>query len=727
MKENPDKAGDSLQARLAEILGKRHKISTRMYAGIGGGLLLLLLAIVSSWFAFNTIADTQSFVVGRSLPQITGAFAVAEQSGKLVAAAPRLASAGTLEELESVRASVAENRRIFESRIAALEAQAINDPGIQRMRDRAGALLATIERLDRSVEEGFAIAARARKLHREVPVAHEQLQRILSPAIDDQYFFAITGYTSLDSQPAPREQHISEAEMARYRRLADLNVSVDNAVQLLDRAFSVADPQLLEPLLESFESASEAISRNLAALRDPPEEEALKAATARLRLLGSGDEAGFALRRRELGLDAEERRLLADSRSLEIELIAAAESMVSEARDSAQASTDRANAAIAAGRTLLLSVTGVAILAALLVGSLFVGRLLRRLEGLLMRMRRMAAGDLKTKLDVSGRDEVAEMAAALEVFRKASLKAQRLDLVERMAKELRRKNEEMEQVLEDLKRAQDQIVMREKLAELGELTAGVAHEIQNPLNFVKNFSEVTVELVDELKEILKEGDGQLREEDQELTDEICSDINSNLGRIRHHGQRANRIVRDMLRMGRGSGEAQATDINALLDERARLAYHSARASDQKFNLSIEEDLSDEIRQMKVVGEDLGRVFLNIVTNACYATHKRRLREAEDNENSAYEPQLRLRTRRTPASVEIAIRDNGGGIPDEILEKIFNPFFTTKPTDQGTGLGLALSNDIVRQHGGEIVVDTNPGESTEMIVRLPLSLEVEENA
>jgi len=375
----------------------------------------------------------------------------------------------------------------------------------------------------------------------------------------------------------------------------------------------------------------------------------------------------------------------------------------------------------------LLSVTGVAILAALLVGSLFVGRLLRRLEGLLMRMRRMAAGDLKTKLDVSGRDEVAEMAAALEVFRKASLKAQRLDLVERMAKELRRKNEEMEQVLEDLKRAQDQIVMREKLAELGELTAGVAHEIQNPLNFVKNFSEVTVELVDELKEILKEGDGQLREEDQELTDEICSDINSNLGRIRHHGQRANRIVRDMLRMGRGSGEAQATDINALLDERARLAYHSARASDQKFNLSIEEDLSDEIRQMKVVGEDLGRVFLNIVTNACYATHKRRLREAEDNENSAYEPQLRLRTRRTPASVEIAIRDNGGGIPDEILEKIFNPFFTTKPTDQGTGLGLALSNDIVRQHGGEIVVDTNPGESTEMIVRLPLSLEVEENA
>ena len=727
MSAQPDNARGGLATRLAGILEQRHKISVRMYLGISAGLLLFVLASVNSWFAFNTVADTQRLIVDRSLPQITGAFAVAEQSGTLVAAGPRLAAAGTLEELEAVRASVAENRRIFESRIDELQAQASNDPGLQRMRDRAAALLANIEQLDLSVEERFLIVDRTRQLQQEVPVVHERLQRILGPAIDDQYFFAMTGYKDLDSQPAPREQHISETEMARYRRLAELNANVDNAVQLLDRTFSVGDPQLLEPLLESFESASEAISRNLAALPNPPGEEELKAATQRLHVLGSGEDAGFALRRRELDLAAVERRLLADNRSLEIELGAAAERLVSGARDSAQVSTGIANETIDTGRTLLLSVTSVAIVAALLMGSLFVGRLLRRLEGLSRRMRRMAAGDLKTRVDVSGRDEVADMAAALEVFREASLKAQRLDLVERMAQELRDKNGELEQVLEDLKRAQDQIVMREKLAELGELTAGVAHEIQNPLNFVKNFSEVSVELVDELKSALKDGNGELSEDDRGLLDEICGDISSNLERIRHHGQRANSIVRDMLKIGRDSGEAQLTDINALLDEHSRLAYHSARAADQEFNLTIEEDLSKELKLMNVVSQDLARVFLNIVTNACHATHDRKMRENAQDNGSAYEPQLRLSTRRTAKAVEIAIRDNGGGIPDEILSKIFNPFFTTKPTDQGTGLGLSLSNDIVRQHGGDIAVETDPGESTEMIVRLPLSLEMEDRS
>ena len=562
MNTGGDNGNGALKSRIAQILEKRHKISVRMYMGISAALLLFVLASVNSWFAFNTVADAQRGVVDRSLPQITGAFAVAEQSRTLVAAAPRLAAAGTLEELENVRTSVASNRQIFESRIDALEAQASDDPVIQRMRDRAGALLTNIEQLDRSVEERFLIADQAGRLQQEIPVLHERLQRLLGPAIDDQYFFTVTGYRDLDSEPVPREQHISEGELARYRRLADLKVNVDNAVQLLDRAFIVGDPQLLEPLLESFESASEAITRNLAALRDPPEPAELMSATERLHELGSGREAAFALRRRELDLAAQERRLLADNRTLEIELGAEAESMVSGARDSARESTDIANEAIDTGQVLLLSVTGVAIIAALLMGSIFIGSLLRRLEGLSSRMRRMAAGDLKTRVDVSGRDEVADMAAALEVFREASLKAQRLDLVERMAQELRDKNEELEQVLEDLKRAQDQIVMREKLAELGELTAGVAHEIQNPLNFVKNFSEVSSELVVELKEVFDEGDGSLSEDDRGLVDEICGDLGSNLERITHHGLRANRIVRDMLKMGRGSGDSQPTDINA---------------------------------------------------------------------------------------------------------------------------------------------------------------------
>ncbi|MYK40368.1 MAG: hypothetical protein F4049_09150, partial [Gemmatimonadetes bacterium] len=267
----------------------------------------------------------------------------------------------------------------------------------------------------------------------------------------------------------------------------------------------------------------------------------------------------------------------------------------------------------------------------------------------------------------------------------------------------------------DLQLAQDQIVMREKLAALGELTAGVAHEIQNPLNFVKNFAEVSEELLEELQEVLEEEGIQINEEQRELLNEIKSDLTDNLGRIRHHGDRANRIVRDMLQMGRGSGEARAADINDLLEEHARLAFHSARATNANFQLDIKEDLDEEVGELEVVPQDLARVFLNMVSNACYATNEKR--HAPETA-SDYVPTLWISTQRTPDQVEVRIRDNGNGIPPDVVDKIFNPFFTTKPTDQGTGLGLALSNDIVREHGGAIKVHSEPGEFTEMIIELP---------
>jgi len=362
----------------------------------------------------------------------------------------------------------------------------------------------------------------------------------------------------------------------------------------------------------------------------------------------------------------------------------------------------------------VISITG-----ALLIAYLFVGRmLLPRLERLSERMRRMADGDLEGKVEIGGNDEVADMAAALEVFRRHALEVQRLNLVEKLAEELQSKNEELEKVLEDLQVAQDQIVMREKLAALGELTAGVAHEIKNPLNFVKNFSEASEELMEELVEVLDEIPEALDEEQRELVDEICQDLTDNMGRILQHGTRADRIVHDMLMMGRGSGERLPIEINNLLDEHARLAYHSARATDADFNLTIETDFDPDAGQIEAVPQDLGRVFLNMVGNACYATdEKRRAIEADNGET--FFPTLSLSTRRLDDRIEVSIRDNGNGIPPEVVDKIFNPFFTTKPTDKGTGLGLALSNDIVREHGGNIRVVSEPGEFTEMIVELPL--------
>ena len=330
----------------------------------------------------------------------------------------------------------------------------------------------------------------------------------------------------------------------------------------------------------------------------------------------------------------------------------------------------------------------------------------------------MAEGDIETQVEIKGRDEVADMAAALEVFRRHALEVQRLNLVEKLASELGEKNTELEAVLDDLQRAQEQIVIQEKLAALGELTAGVAHEIRNPLNFVKNFSEASEELLEEFREIVDQtSNGEVSDDDMSYILEIVGDLEDNLERIRSHGDRANRIVQDMLMMGRDSGEKRLAQVNDIMHEHMLLAYHSERARDPDFNLAIEEDYDKNIGELEVIPQDLGRVFLNLVSNACYATDKRR--RAKEAAGETFFPQMRLSTRLREDRVEARVWDNGGGIPDEHVEKIFNPFFTTKPTDQGTGLGLALSSDIARQHGGLIRVETDPGESTTMIVELPL--------
>ena len=255
----------------------------------------------------------------------------------------------------------------------------------------------------------------------------------------------------------------------------------------------------------------------------------------------------------------------------------------------------------------------------------------------------------------------------------------------------------------------------EKLAALGELTAGVAHEIRNPLNFIKNFSEASEELIDELKEVLEEEGGKLDDEQRSLLAEVTGDLVDNLGRIRSHGDRANRIVHDMLMMGRHSAEVLKVEINGLLEEYARLAYHSARASDPEFQLDITYDLDPQMGELPVIPQDLGRVFLNMVANACDATDEKR----RAGGTTPYEPALSIASTRDAERAVIRIKDNADGMPPEVVEKIFTPFFTTKPAGKGTGLGLAMSADIVREHGGTIQVNSEPGQYTEMVIELPL--------
>jgi len=283
----------------------------------------------------------------------------------------------------------------------------------------------------------------------------------------------------------------------------------------------------------------------------------------------------------------------------------------------------------------------------------------------------------------------------------------------RLFDEVQQRTRELSQSLDNLRTAQDRLVQTEKLASLGQLTAGIAHEIKNPLNFVNNFSAVSAELTDELNDVLKPAalNDKLRQE----VDELTRMLKDNLEKVVQHGKRADSIVKNMLLHSReGSGEHRPTDINALLDESLNLAYHGARAEKRGFNITLQRDFDEAAGAADLFPPEITRAFLNLISNGFYAATKRK-----KEVGSGFEPVLRAATRNLGESVEIRIRDNGSGIPTEVKEKMFNPFFTTKPAGEGTGLGLSMSHDIiVKQHGGTIDVDTEPGEYTEFRIVLP---------
>ena len=720
----------TLQERLRKIAGSRFRISTQLYAGLGAAVAFTLIASLVAWFSFNRVGEAQRRVNEGSVPQMSAAFGIAQSAGGLVNAAPRLVAAGTAEALAETKASIDQRRGVFEHELGNLQGE---DPRHDLIRKRGEALTDNINAIEASVAQSLELSARRQRMADEVGLLLAQLSRdILLPAIDDQFFYTMTGYRTLDQGADARAKHLSEPEVAYYRSLADLHNDATQGAQLLLNAFSLSDAPLLEPLRDRFNATVGSIERNLASLRELDMRAAVATPFARLRDLGLGDQGGFALRKLELALVRDQQALLAANGELNQRLVDEVEGLVADAGASATNATEAAAQTIGTGRALLLGLNIVSVVGAVLIAWLFVGRvLLRRIGRLSDRMRAMADGDLEAAVDIGGRDEVADMAAALEVFRRHALEVQRLNLVEKLAEELRGKNEQLETALSDLEQAQDQIVAREKLAALGELTAGVAHEIKNPLNFVKNFSEASAELVDELKETLEElptpeaddADGQDGDNPRELVEEICQDLVENLTRIRSHGERADRIVRDMLAMGRGGGQRQATDINTLVAEHTNLAFHAVRAQDPDFQLDIQKEFDSNMGEVEVVPQDLGRVFLNIVTNACYAVDERR----RTGDDADYSPTLKITTQRTESHMRVAIRDNGTGMPKEVMDKIFNPFFTTKPTDQGTGLGLSLSADIARQHGGELRVQSEAGEFTEMTVEIPLHSPAAANA
>ena len=359
----------------------------------------------------------------------------------------------------------------------------------------------------------------------------------------------------------------------------------------------------------------------------------------------------------------------------------------------------------------------------------FKSNLLRPLSYVLRGVQRVNAGELRVEVPVEVQDEIGALAqqfnrmtASLRRYSEQmeSLVAKRTVELERKSFELEQQKAQLQHTLDNLKATQAQLVQSEKMASLGELTAGIAHEIQNPLNFVNNFTELSTELVQEFRQEINQ---KLKTGNSEGMMALLSDLEQNLGKIYQHGLRADAIVKGMLQHSRkSSGHKEPTDINALADEYMRLSFHGLRAKDKNFNANIVTDFGKEVGLVEVVPQDLGRVLLNLFNNAFYAVQQQKQHKMEE----AYQPQVSVSTRRQGDIVEIRVRDNGPGIPKAAANRIFQPFFTTKPTGQGTGLGLSLSHDIITKgHGGKLTFETVEGQYTEFTIKVPV-LKVDES-
>ena len=331
-------------------------------------------------------------------------------------------------------------------------------------------------------------------------------------------------------------------------------------------------------------------------------------------------------------------------------------------------------------------------------------------------MASITRGELDAPLPATDVSDIEAMTSTLGMLRDSLIERGRLERERQRAEaEIRAARDTAEAALHDLKAVQANLIQAEKMASLGQLTAGIAHEIKNPLNFVNNFAGLSVELLQEMRETAAPALAALDEDSRSEVDEVIGTLSGNLQRIVEHGKRADNIVKSMLAHSRGGGERQCVDLNALVEEALNLAYHGARAQDQNFNITLERDYGKDIAPVELAPQDMTRVLLNLFGNGFYAANKRR-RETTDG---AFKPLLAVRTRDLGEAVEIRVRDNGVGIPAEVRDKLFQPFFTTKPTGEGTGLGLSISYDVITHgHGGTLTVESDVGAGAEFTIYLP---------
>ncbi len=714
------------------------------WRSVGTRLLLAFLGISAFSALVAGAAIYAFFEVGRSLElierrigPILASLDVSRSAERLAIASAALSTVTTEQDRVRLFWTLSEGS----SRLTQLLGE-LSDSGLrQRQLDAIEAsttkLTANYIALDAGVRQRLEVIGAIKDQMGRAFEAREEIQRLLSPnpPIQDGVVDRLAVSPDDEQAQRPPDAQSPVAELLAERSVRRVQQQVSDVIDRLAQVAVASQKQQVLALALRIRRTVQEIDANARSL-DPELQKLLLPRVDELRALTEGPNSIPELRLRELALITEVGNLLAENTQVSDQLTSAAELLVATAKSEVSDATDAAEDVQHFSTLAIAALVALSLAASILIVWLYVGRtIVGRLNRLSAATLTIAGGAHDVAVPTVGRDEIAAMGEAIETFRRNTIErdhllAERAEAADRLEHTVEERTLEMRQArdeaimanskteaaLKELQAAQASLIQAEKLASLGQLTAGIAHEIKNPLNFVNNFASLSNELLVELKEITEPATATLDPDRREELDTTLAMLSSNLDKIAEHGKRADNIVRGMLEHSRGaSGERRTVDLNALVDEALNLAFHGARAQNRSFNITLERDFDPALAPIEVVPQDITRVFLNQFSNGFYAAHKR----AQNAGKAGFRPTLRVVTRDQGDWVEVRVRDNGAGIPNEIRDKLFQPFFTTKPTGEGTGLGLSISYDIVtQQHGGTIEVESEPGSFTEFITRLP---------
>jgi signal transduction histidine kinase len=699
------------------------------------GRLFLAFAGISSFAILAAVAGLVAFVVARRalddmtatrLPETLGAMEMMRHSERLVATGPALLNAANADAILAVAATKNAQLLSIRRELAQLKARDDESPMVREIEDAIEGLATNLGEIETAAMRRDEAASQRNAILRNAFSASQQFAKIWSVRFEDLQKKVVelqraTAARQVDSGKSAATIDKLDETMQAILPLDQLQRRTSDSFQLLVGGAETTDPDELARL----KGASEKVMRDIDGLLSGVDLDISTALLPAIKLLHEsalGPGGLFAVRENELQATAESRRLIAENARLSSRVSDAAEAFVAISRRQMEAAARGAVAVQNEGSAALAIIVGLSLISSVLIVWLYVGRnIVSRLTGIGAGMAGIAAGRRDVVVDTAGVDEIAAMGRTVEIFRQHAIERDAL-LVERAEAAVRLEGLVEERTVElqrrygELQAAQANLIQAEKMASLGQLTAGIAHEIKNPLNFVNNFASLSVELLGELKETTETAVAALDDEKRAEVHETMELLTGNLEKIAEHGRRADNIVKSMLEHSRGvSGARREVDVNALVDEALNLAYHGARAQDQGFNITLERAFDPGLAQIELAPQEMTRVFLNLFGNGFYAANKR----VRENCGGSFRPTLAVTTREGGDAVEIRVRDNGAGIPPDIRGKLFQPFFTTKPTGEGTGLGLSISYDIVtQQHGGTITVHSEPGEFTEFTVRLP---------